>query len=178
MFCRLISMNVLCALLKCQTVTFSVSFAVANTDNSPVHNHMTQISSVSSSGRTVCCDVWWIQHRLLVNLLTPRHLNSPPCLHLPSTRLQAKTHGARRFDAFFFFLSLSSSSFFIPPYLFLPAVRLIHHVPGASPSLSVREKKSPTSLTLESDLVHCLCTVLSLWESDSRTRLIGLVHDH
>lgn len=70
-----------------------------------------------------------------------------------------------------FFLSLSSSSFFIPPYLSLPAVPLIHYVPGASPSLSVREKQSPTSLTLDSDLVPCLCTGLSLRESDSRTRL-------
>lgn len=46
-----------------------------NTEKSPsaalkMLTHQTQISSVPSSHRTLCCDVWWIQHRLLVNPLT------------------------------------------------------------------------------------------------------------
>lgn len=135
----------LCALLKCQTVTFSVSFAVANTDNSPVHNHMTQISSVSSSSRTVCCDVRWIQHRLLGNLLTPRHLNSPPCLHLPSTPLQAKTHGARRFDAFFF--SFPLILLFLHPALSLSSRRSSDSLCAWSLSLSLCPGKTIANFT-------------------------------
>lgn len=50
-----------------------------------------------------------------------------------SLPLQAKTHRAHKFDAFFF-PSLSSSFFFIPPYLFPPSVHLILHLPGAAPS--------------------------------------------
>lgn len=50
-----------------------------------------------------------------------------------------------------FFLSLSSPYFFIPPYLFLPTIHLIHHVPRASPSpasishgISLSRKKKST----------------------------------
>lgn len=90
------------------------------------------------------CDARWIQRRLAAELADSKHLNSPPCLHLPSTLQRAKTHRDCKFDAssffFFFLLSLSSSYFFIPPYLFLPTIHLIHHVPTASPS--------PASLSL------------------------------
>lgn len=123
---------------------------------------MTQISSVPGTSRAVCCDVRWIQRRLPANPSTPRHLNSPPCLHLPSTLCEQRPTGLA---------SLMPSFFPLPLILLLlhPALSLSshrssdHHLPRASPSLplcvrlSIQGKKTSTSSRLNSDFLHCVC---------------------
>lgn len=115
-------------------------------------------------------DCWWTcWHR---DIWILHHASN-----LPSTPLQAKTHGASRFDAFFF--SFPLILLFLHPALSLSSRRSSDSSCAWSLSLPLCPgKKSATSLNLDSDLVHCLCTVLSLRELHSRTCLIGLVHDH
>lgn len=89
-------------------------------------HHKTQTSSVPSARRTVCCDVWWIQHRSQVNPLIPYICILPRAsLCSPSLCTLRPTGIASLMP---YFSSLSSSYFFILSDLFLPTVHVIHHV--------------------------------------------------